>query len=923
MTLIERQEEMSCLESLVANAILGRGRVALVSGPAGTGKSALLRALSEQAIELGALAVTATGSRMEQDLQLGLLRQLIQDAPLVEEERERSEKLLAEGVRTATAAHADAERLLDPQVVHALVTVLLDLSERCPLVVVVDDVHHADRTSLLCLAYLARRVRNARIVAVFALNDRQGTDGPLETDLLRLPHCLRLQLAPLSRRGVATLVAGQVGLSATERFAEEWHTISGGNPLLAGELAADYRQHLRAVEEPPRELVVGDRFVRAVETCLRRSHPRTVRVAQGLAILGEADGLAEMLELPAVDVSRELLTIGATGLLRGGGYRHEAVRSAVLAGMDLSERKELYRRAAELAYTRGVRPGVVADRLLQAARVEAPWVVPTLEEAALAALRKGEVESAVAYLKLAWRECTDELQRSKLMTMLVRAEWRINPAAPAGHLDQLTEALQKGSLHGSDAVVLARALLWHGRFEDARDVLEQLNQEASASDHATLAELVVAQLWLRVTCPPLAAYVANPPREHILAGMVSVAVNRRLESTLALAEVLTHGPREHNLDAVERILEGERLDEMSLDVVENSLLALTYAGRCERAAPLCDLFGDEAAARQAPSRRARLAAIRAEIAIRQGDMPAAERHARIALDTIPMSSWGVAIGGPLASLVIALTAMGRHEAVRDPLDRPVAEAMFQTRYGLHYLYARGRYNLAGESFVAALHDFLRCGELVTAWGLNNPALIPWQADAAEACLRMGQTEEARELIKAHLDGCGPGAYRGRGIGMRLKAAVSEPARRPALLRQAVEYLQLAGDRYELARALFDLVEAYEALGEFRRARTVAGRATAAALECGAEPMIGALSRAADTDGAPSPLPGDLIGVLSVGERRVAALAAAGYSNREIAAKLYITISTVEQHLTRTYRKLNIRRRADLPLVVEFDDQAQS
>ncbi|MGW4797599.1 AAA family ATPase [Nonomuraea sp. NPDC004297] len=923
MTLIERQEEMACLESLVASAILGKGRDALISGPAGMGKSALLRALSEQAIELGALAVTATGSRTEQDLQFGVLRQLIRDAPLVEEERERSERLLDEGVLAATAAHADAERLLDPQVVHALVTVLLDLSERYPLVVAVDDVDHADRSSLLCLAYLARRVRNARIVALFALDDTQSAHRHFETDLLPLPHCRFLRLAPLSPKGVAALVAGRVGLSAAERFAKEWHSISGGNPLLAGELVADYRQRLRAGAEPPREPAVGDRFVRAVEACVRRSHPRTVRVAQGLAILGEADGIAEMLELPAADVSREVLTIEAMGLLTSGRYRHEAVRSAVLAGMDLPERRELYRRAAELAYTRGVTPCVVADRLLQASKVEAAWVVPTLEEAALVALRKGEVESAVAYLKLAWRECTDELQRSKLMTMLVRAEWRINPAAPAGHLDELAEALQKGSLRGSDAVVLARALLWHGRFDDARDVLEQLDQETPASDQTTLAELVVAQLWLRVTCPPLAGYVANPPREQILAGMVSVAVNRRLESTLALAEVLTRGPCERSLDGVERILEGARLDEMSLDVVENSLLALTYAGRCERAAPLCDLFGDEAEARRAPSRRARLAAIRAEIAIRQGDMPAAERHARIALDTIPMSSWGVAIGGPLANLIIALTAMGRYDAVREPLDRPVADPMFQTRYGLHYLYARGRYHLATESFPAALHDFLRCGELATAWGLNNPALTPWQADAAEACLRMGQVEEAKELIKGHLDACGPGSYRGQGMGLRLKAAVTEPARRPAVLRQAVEYLQLAGDRYELARALFDLVEAYESLEEYRRARTVAGRAQAAAAECGAAPMLSALATAADVDAAPSPLPGELIGVLSVGERRVAALAAAGYSNREIAAKLYITVSTVEQHLTHTYRKLNISRRADLPLLVEFDDQGRS
>src|SRR5690606_39590822 len=101
------------------------------------------------------------------------------------------------------AAHAEAGRPIAPQVVHALITVLLALSESPPPVIVVDDVHHADRTSLLCLAYLARRVRNARIVTVFAHNDRQGPGAHFETDLLRLPHCRRLLLSPLSRRGVA------------------------------------------------------------------------------------------------------------------------------------------------------------------------------------------------------------------------------------------------------------------------------------------------------------------------------------------------------------------------------------------------------------------------------------------------------------------------------------------------------------------------------------------------------------------------------------------------------------------------------------------------------------------------------------------------------------------------------------------------
>src|SRR5690606_12024616 len=176
-------------------------------------------------------------------------------------------------------------------------------------------------------------------------------------------------------------------------------------------------------------------------------------------------------------------------------------------------------------------------------------------------------------------------------------------------------------------------------------VLEQLTGEPGA-DQETAAEQVLTRLCLRGTYPPLVRHAGDPSKERLLAGMVPVAVSRRLESTLALAEVLTRGPSESGLGTVERILEGTGLDEMSLDVVENSLLALTYEGRCERAAPLCDLFSAEASAKQAPSRRARLAAIRAEIAIRQGDPPAAQRHARPALDTLPLSRRGASSGAP-------------------------------------------------------------------------------------------------------------------------------------------------------------------------------------------------------------------------------------------------------------------------------------
>ncbi len=470
---------------------------------------------------------------------------------------------------------------------------------------------------------------------------------------------------------------------------------------------------------------------------------------------------------------------------------------------------------------------------------------------------------------------------------------------------------------GSDAVVLARALLWHGRFDDARDVLERLSDSDDAMDPETVTELLIARPWLRSTHPSFLAHLRQSTGEQSRTAVVSVAANRRLEAALALADVLTRGPREEVLEAVQRILRGCRLDEMSMDTVESALLTLTYAGRPDKAAPWCDLFSVEASSRHAPSRQARLAAIRAEIAIRQGDMPGAEHHARVALDIIPLSSWGVAVGGPLSSLILASTAMGKYDAVHEHLDQPVPEAMFQTRYGLHYLQARGRYSMATEHPALALRDFQRCGELMGRWNLDVPGLVPWRTDAAEACLHLGRPDQAQQLAEAQLRRCGPAAPRVHGIAMRLLAAAGEVRHRPMLLRQAAELLQAGGDRYELARVLFDLVEAYNALGEYRRAGMIAGRAHTVAQECHAEPLSRVLSRDGDGDGDEISVAAEPAGALSDAERRVAVLAAAGYTNREISGKLYITISTVEQHLTRTYRKLNITRRADLPSSLEF------
>lgn len=918
MNLVERDEAIATLDGLLAAAVAGKGRVAVVTGAVGTGKTALLTTFTDRVMERDALAISASGSAAEQDLPFGVLSQLLLDAPLVPEARQRAMSLLYEAVR-AEAGEDGGQ--LDPQIVHALCTVLLELAQRYPLVVAVDDIDLADRGSRICLSYLARRVRFAPMLTVFTQTEHGVPDeATFEVEALwRPPHGTRIALGTLSADGVREMAADAAGADDAARLGPAWAELSGGSPLLLGGLLEDHRVASGDGAVPGDVPEIGAHFARAVMSCLHSADPRTMRVARALAVCAQPALLDQLLPGDGVAIGYAVRSLTAAGLLARGDFRHAAARTAVLAEIDDIERADLYQRAAVLAHRSGASSAVVAGHLLGAGTAHEPWAVPVLEDAARQALREGRVPVAVQYLKMAWEACTDELRRTRIMATLVRAEWRINPSAPTGYLPQLTAALHDGHLRAGDALVLTKALLWHGQFADARQVFEYLATHAGEADRESRAELAITQPLMRATYPPFLALM--PSSAHLPAQMSTVGTTQRLEAANALVSVLTKGLTEYLSSTVERILHTSRLDEMSLDTVESALLALTYGGRPDRAAPWCDLFIEEAGVRRAPSRQARLAAIRAEISIRLGDLSAAQRHARQALTVMPPSSWGVAVGGPLAALIMAYTAAGDYGPVRDLLDQPVPQELFQTRHGLHYLYARGRYSLAIGELALALRDFELCGGLIGKWKLDVPGFIPWRVDAAETLLRLNRPERAGRLIEDQLARCGNDSPRVQAMALRLLAAGSPLRQRPMLLRQAAE-LHTGGDEYELARTLIDTAEAFRALGESRRAAMTARRARAAAEKAGALPLLRMLSGGSGWDedevAAPAMNPASGAATLSEAERRVAALAANGYSNREIAKKLFITVSTVEQHLTHTYRKLKVTRRTDLPANLELD-----
>ncbi|MGX1630243.1 AAA family ATPase [Streptomyces albidoflavus] len=908
MTLVERGEELDLLTGLLADAHDGRGHTVVVSGPVATGKSALLRAFAEQAADSGALVLTAIAALEEAEVPLGVMDQLLYGLPLTDAQQ---------------AALPDLNAAPDaPGTSRALAGMLLAAAEARPVALTVDDAHHADAASLACLFHLTRRLRGSRVTVLLghsghpARTARRPGGFPLE--LRRLAHCHRVVTRPLSTAGVTSLATAQLGAEAAETVGAGWHRVSGGNPLLLDGLLEDHRTAGRVLGgDAAGGAAVGDGLAQAVLALLWRDEPEALRIAQGLAVLGDAKALHRLLDMDPVAVARSLAGLEASGLLGPDGFRHEVARSAVLTELDAVQRAALHRRAAELLHEAGAAPAHLAAHLVAAGPVEEPWSVPALEGGAAQALVEGRVEAAVEYLKLARRMCQDAAGLARITLALVRAEWRINPGAPLPYLAELTEALHRGHLTGRDGLVLAKALLWHGRYDAARDVMALVGAEGRATEPETLAELRTTRRWLRRSFPPFLDCVpaedgGKEPRPLSLS-----SDGRRLLAATALDRVLNDGASDQAGVEAEWILRHARLDDMAMDTVESALLALTYGDGADRAAPWCDGLIEDAAARQSPGRQAHLAAIRAEISFRQGDLPAAERHARQALELVPANGWGVAIGAAPASLVTALTAMGRHDEAARQLALPVPEAMLQSRYGLLYLRARGRHALATGRPDAALEDFRACGELMTGWDLDAPGLIAWRGDAAETYLQLGDPDEARRLLSEQLNRCGARSGRVHGVALRQFAATHELRQQPPLLRKSADVLQEAGDRYELARALTDLARAYRDLGGLRRARLTARRAWSLALECRARPLAGLLGaefgwRSEVTE---TPRESEAATALSDAEQRVAELAAHGHTNREIAKRLYVTVSTIEQHLTRIYRKLGVSSRGDLPSAI--------
>jgi DNA-binding CsgD family transcriptional regulator len=924
--LAERGKEIAVLEHALAGCLTGSGEVVVISGGVATGKTALLHSFAEHAAKAGALLRSAVASRAERTLPLGVVSQLLRKLDLPGMTSERVGGLLDVGVLGAIRTDAGPSDLGTetlPPALLALCDELLDLAASRPIAILIDDLQYADPLSLQWLQYLARRLGSVGLLLVIAECDHpRQVNAQFQAEIFRLPYCTRLSLRLLSPQGVADLLTERCGVRVSPRVASAYHALSGGNALLVRALVDDQSGPAApALAEP----VVGDAYRRAVTTCLLRSDPAVLQIAKALALLGDPSSSSlngRLVGLSAQAADHSMRALAATGLVEAGLFRHEEIRRAVLDAIPPEERSTLHGTAAWMLYEDGAASETVARHLIaidsaRLRRFNVPWRLRVLREVGQLALVGGEVKLAIACLRAANQVCEGDDDRVAIAVALSRAEWRIDPATIARNLPLLVSALQDGRLEGRQAIEPISYLLWFGRPEEAARALDRLRETATEPDPDTAADLDTMRLGLSWCYPGFSDHRSQELTSPPISSVSSLGLRSKLRAVALLTEVLTgntEAAHDEALAGAEQVLHGVRLDQAALAPVAATLAALVYADHQKNAAAWCERLLAQTIGQQAPAARAVCMAFQAVISLRLGDLPTAERLGISALKLVPPASWGVMIGVPLSALVAATTMMGKHADAAAYLNMPVPEAMFQTPAGLHYLEARGLHHLADDRLHAALADFQLCGSLMPAWRLDRPTIVPWRAHCAAATFRLGRSHEARELMHEQLSMLGRSNSRVMGMSLRVLAEVSEPERRPDLLRKAVNALQECGDRLELANALAALDRALRDDGRAGEAAVVRRRALGLAEECGAEPLRRVLLSDTGTRGPEPAEQGDApsASTLTRSEWRVAALAAEGHTNRKIAEELYITVSTVEQHLTRAYRKLEVSSRADLP-----------
>ena len=899
--LLERHAELAAVTVAGTDAASGMGRLVVLVGPAGIGKTALLGAARERAVAAGLEVLRARGAEFERDAGFGVARQLF-------------ERSGAEEDTVLSRAPRGHGRQALAEAVHGLYRLTVDLASRRPIALVVDDAHWSDVPSLRFLAYLATRLEDLPVLVVVAM--RPPDHEPLTSALTAAPGAIVLRPGRLSERATAQLVRRALP-DAGHDLCVACHDATGGNPFFVGEVAATLRDSGATGPDEVRELVpptVADAVAARIATL-----PAEARaLAHAAAVLGDGvltrhAGAVAGLNPDAAGEAADALT--AAGIVEPRlplAFVHPIVRAAVYADMPPGRRARAHGRAARLLDEEGAPPEQVAAQLLGTEPRGDAWACEQLVAIGRREAARGAADAAVAAFRRALAEPPPAARQPGLLLELGVAElMAFQLGAATAHLRAALAAADDPDLRLDAGVALASVLGGTQRPADGVDVLEQALHDSPGARPERIGEAEGELVNI--------ARLHGPSRRRV--AELSARMRRRVDAgdpvgaaelAAVAADMTMAGESAERTAALAlRALSAPSRSALASDLaVPQAVRCLTVADRFDEAEAVLDAA--LAAAAATGSEGPTMLAMRTESLLRRGALNAALAAGRRALE-LAEHGWQVGVPGSAALLAQVHLERGDPDAALAVLGRPGVETTgaYTTIMAVH---ARGCVRLALGDAEAAAADLLRCGPLLADAGEPNPAILDWRSQAALALAASGDHERALRLATEELDLARRfGAPRAIGLALRARAAVVGGHAALDDLRDAAAVL--AGSPAELARAkvLADLGEALLAAGAGDEARPLLADAAELAHRCEAAALGARVLQALHRTGArPRRLVRSGPDALTPAERRVAALAATGMANRDIAAELVVAARTVEFHLSAVYRKLGVSGRGELP-----------
>lgn len=906
---VGRDAELGELAAFVHD--LAAGPAALIlEGEPGIGKTVLWARAVEIAREAG-LVLACRAAQTEAELALAGLSDLL--APVMDMVLPALPAPLSRALEIALLRVEPGPVALEPRALRAAFTEAVKfLLGQAPLVIAVDDVQWLDGATAGSLAFAMRRLAGERVGVLCSLRVPEPDSLRFDPSLGVAAHRVRrLTIGPLSAGALTRILRSRIAADISWPAAWRLHQASRGNPLYALELARSLPAGRPWIDEPLRvPPSLGQLVGRRLASLPRMTGDALVlaAAAPGLPLARLAAAMGGQPADRALDVAVAAgIVIVEEDVIR---FAHPLWSAAAYSAASRSRRRLAHQRLAAVTSEGEER----ARHLALGAEGPDEGVASDLATAARAAAARGAVTSAAELAGFAARLTpggTVRLRRS-----IEAARYLCQAGDVAGARRSLAELAARQL----DGPARARVLLALGQVRvfdlDAGPVLQLLQEalDSAAGDDVLQAEIHLAMSWMCESDLP-AGLAHAAAADELLSGHDEPALLAEISNAELMFQNLCG--QDVRAGLAERALALERsapppsvTDRPSFQIASILVTHDDPAGARAGLRATLDAIGIE----QPEAARFEVQSALVHTELLAGNLDAAQRWAASAAASVDLAGyedrkvWAMALEAEVDA-ICGRAAQARAKAGDALRQSEAASSPFGM---LRVLPVLGFVALSEDDLAAAVGYLSQADELCERIGLHEPGRFRFHADYAEALIRAGELERASEVID-RLES------RGRQLGRRWALATS--ARCRALLAMsrgdvdgATAALQTALSWHDGLPIPFELGRTHLVAGDIHRRcrhKKLAAEHLRRALEIFDRLGARLWSQRATAELSRVGLRAHRPAGLTETERQIADLAASGLSNREVAARMFISLRTVESNLSRVYHKLGLRSRTEL------------